>query len=68
MSVKLKIFLYDFSKTPGVPGDPKHFSEVLEPPECLSSLKIFLYDFSKTPGVPGVPKHFSEVVEPPECL
>ena len=60
--------MYDFQKTTGVPGGPKHLSEVVEVPECLSSLKIFLYDFSKSPWVPGVPKHFSEVVEASECL
>ena len=60
--------MYVFQKTLGVLGGPKHFSEVVEAPECLSSLKIFFYDFSKTPGVPGVPKHFSEVVEDSECL
>ena len=26
----MKIFLHNYSKTPGVPGDPKHFSEVVE--------------------------------------
>ena len=50
--------MFDFYKTPGVPGGPKHYSEVLEATECLSCLKIFWYDFSKTPGVPGVPKTF----------
>ena len=34
----LEIFLYDFYKTPGVPGDPGHFSELVEALECLSSL------------------------------
>ena len=32
----LYILLYDFYKTPGVPGDPKHFSEV----ECGSRLSV----------------------------
>ena len=43
-----------------MPGVPKHFSEVLEPPECLKSLKIFLYDFYKTLGVPEDSGHISE--------
>ena len=60
--------MYDFYKTPGVPGDLWHFSEVVEALECLSSLEIFLYDFYKTLGVPGDLKHFSEVVEALECM
>ena len=51
-----------------MPGGPKHFSEVVETPGCLSSLYIFLYDFYKTTGVPEGPKHFSEVLEDPEFL
>ena len=58
----------DFYKTPEVPGCPTHFSEVVEAPQCLSSLWIFLYDFYKTPGVPGGPKYFSEVIKAPQCL
>ena len=54
--------------TSGVVLGPKHFSEGVEAPECLSSLWIFLYDFYKTPGVLGGPKHFSEVVESSGCL
>ena len=60
--------MYEFYKIPGVPGGHKHFSEVVEASECLTSLWIFLYDFYKTPGVLGVPKHFSEGVEVSECL
>ena len=60
--------MYDFYKTPGVPGGFKHFSEVVEASEFLASLKIFLYDFWNNPGVPGGLKHFSEVVEASECL
>ena len=60
--------MHDFYKTPEVPGGPKHFSEVIEAPKCLSSLLILLYDFYKTPGVLGGPKHFSEVKEAPDCL
>ena len=47
----LKIVLHYFLKTlgfqksTGVPGGPKHFSEVLEATEPLASLLIFLYDF-----------------------
>ena len=37
---------------------PKHFSEIVEAPECLSSMYIFLLDLKKTPGVPGAPKYF----------
>ena len=50
-------------QTPGVPGGPKHFSEVEEASECLSSLEIFLFDLYKTLWVTGGPKHFSEAVE-----
>ena len=53
--------MYDIYKTPGVPGDIGHFSEVVEALEFLWSLEIFLYDFYKTPGVPGYPKHFCKV-------
>ena len=53
---------------PGVPEGPKHFHEVVEYQECLSSLKMFLYELYKAHGVPVGPKHFSEVVEAPECL
>ena len=60
--------MYHFYKTPGVPGGPKHFSEVVEAPQWLPSLQMFLYDFDKTPGVPGDPWHFSEVLKAPECL
>ena len=60
--------MYDFWKTPGVPGGPKYFSEVVKAPECLSSLEIFLYDFYKTPWVPGGFKHYCAVVEALECL
>ena len=34
----LWIILYDFYKTSRVTGGPKHFSEVVEALECLSSL------------------------------
>ena len=51
-----------------MPGDPEHFFEVVEAPECLSCFQIFLFYFYKTPGVPGGPGHFSEVVEALECL
>ena len=60
--------MFDLYKTPGVPGGPKDFSEVVEAPQCLSSLEIYFYDFDKTPGVPGDLGHFSEVVEALECL
>ena len=60
--------MYDLYKTPGVPGDPWHFSKVVKAPECLSSWKMFLNDFYKTLGVPETPKHFSEVAKAPECL
>ena len=60
--------MYDFYKTPAVPGDHGHFFEVVEAPQCLSSLEIYLYDFDKTPGVPGDPGYFSEVLKAPECL
>ena len=53
--------MYDFYKTPGVPRGPKYFSEVVEVPECLSSLYIFLYDFYKTTGVPEGHKQFSVI-------
>ena len=46
-----------------MPRDPRHISEVVDAPECLSSMKIFLYDFYKPAGVPGGLKHFSEVPE-----
>ena len=51
-----------------MPERPKHFPEVKEAAESLSSLQTVLNDFKKTPRVPGGPKHFSEVVEAPECL
>ena len=54
----LYIFLYDFYKTPGVPGGPKQCSEVVEASECLTSLYIFLYDFYMTPRVPESSKQF----------
>ena len=60
--------MYDFYKTPGVPGVPEYFSEVVKAPECLSSLEIFLYHFYKTTGVPGDPGHFSKVIDASECL
>ena len=50
-----------------MPEGPKHFHEVVESQECLSSLKIFLYKLYKAHGVPEGPKHFS-VVEAPEYL
>ena len=34
----LKIFSYDFYKTPGVPEGPKYFSEVVEALKCLAIL------------------------------
>ena len=34
----LKIILYDFYKTTGVPGVHEYFSEVVEASECLLSL------------------------------
>ena len=58
--------MYDFYKTPGVPGGPKQFSEVVEVSECLKSLPIFLCDLYKTPEVPEGSKHFAEVLEAPE--
>ena len=51
-----------------MPGDPKHFSEVVEALECLYSFEIFLSDFYKTIGVPGDPGHFSKVIDASECL
>ena len=51
-----------------MPEGPKHFSEVVEALECLSSLEIVLHDFLKTPGVLEGPKHFSKVLEASECL
>ena len=66
--VKAPNHLSSFYKTPGVPGGPKHFSEVVESSECLTSLQIILCDFYKTPGVPIGLKHFSEGVEASECL
>ena len=60
--------MLDFEKTPGLPEDPKHFSEGEESSECLKSLWIFLYDLYKTLEVPGVNENISEVVEASECL
>ena len=51
-----------------MPGDPGHFSAVVEALKCLLSLYIYLYDFYKTSGVPGGARHFSEAVEATECL
>ena len=60
--------MYDFYKTPGVPGVPEYFSKVIDASEGLPRLEIFLYDFYNPLGVPGVPEYFSEVVETLECL
>ena len=68
MSVKFVNIFSWLLQAPGDSGGSKHFSEVVEAPEFLSSLYIFLNDFYKTSGVPGGPKHFSEVVKAPECL
>ena len=50
--------MYHFYKTPGVPGVPEYFSEVVKAPECILSLEIFLYDFYKTLGVSRDPDIF----------
>ena len=35
MSVSLVNILYEFYKTPGVPGGPKHFTQVVGASKCL---------------------------------
>ena len=68
MSIMILITFVWLLKESGVPGGPKHYSEVVEAAECLSSLKLFFYDFSKTPGMSGGTKHYPEVVKAPECF
>ena len=58
MSVKFVNIFSWLLQAPGDSGGSKHFSEVVEAPEFLSSLWTILYDLYKTPGVPGGPKHF----------
>ena len=60
--------MYDFYKTPVVPGDPKHFSEVVEAAECLVSFpkalknskshRIILSKVTKLTDLPECPKYF----------